>query len=226
MPLVVLHYGPYEAHGTIKHRIQRLHGLLRHLTQKQYEVELIPSIHLNRLIVKMLENIIYQCDIRNLLFNVDHADDPVCARIIAVIEEAETRFYASTNVPQFTMQGYPPDYLKSLNTKDILKELPDSSVISLLYEHSEHLKPKINSRKCLSGAEMNTESSHGSHKKPHQTKKFSPTSSMKALAIAEQVTMSREYVRSLTYQIVKDIVYDVFITGSSDLLISEDVFIF
>ncbi|KAK9738080.1 Uncharacterized protein family UPF0728 [Popillia japonica] len=88
MPAIILHYGPYEAHGVIKHRTQRLHGLLTCLTAKQYEVEIVPSQYVNRLAIEMQGSIIFQCDIRNLLFNMECEDDIICQRLIAAIEEA------------------------------------------------------------------------------------------------------------------------------------------
>ncbi|GJQ68698.1 hypothetical protein Trydic_g17234 [Trypoxylus dichotomus] len=138
MPMVILHYGPYEAHGALKHRIQRLHGLLTGLAAKQYEVEVAPSQHINRLEVEMEGSIIFQSDIRNLLFNVECEDDVVCQRIIAIIDEAVSRIYSNYNVPKFVSITEGRRYLekcKTLTTRDYF-----SSGISLLYEHQTHCR--------------------------------------------------------------------------------------
>ncbi|KAK9744034.1 Uncharacterized protein family UPF0728 [Popillia japonica] len=224
MPLVVLSYGPYEAHGAVKYRTQRLHGLLRGLTQKQYEVEIIPSIHLNRLDVKMLENIIFQCDIRNLLFNIDYESDPVCMRIIAVIEEAEARFFADRNVPRFIRKGYPPDYLKSLSAKEILEHVQKSSIISLLYEHSKHIQPKQNSEHLV-GSNAKIETSHGSYKRLQQNRMWSPSLCdiipKQSSTGIDETLVNRKFAESVSYDIMSDIINDVVASGS-ELLISED----
>lgn len=138
MPAVILHYGPYEAYGVIKHRTQRLHGLLTVLTTKDYEVEIIPCQHLNRLTVEMEGSIIFQCDIRHLLFNMECEDDAVCQRVIAAIDEAANRIYCDKNVPTFVSIKEGKRYLekcKNLTTKDYF-----SSSICLLYEHQVHFR--------------------------------------------------------------------------------------
>lgn len=137
MPAIILHYGPYEAHGVIKHRTQRLHGLLTCLTAKQYEVEIVPSQYVNRLAIEMQGSIIFQCDIRNLLFNMECEDDIICQRLIAAIEEAACRLYSGHNVPTFVSFQAGKRYResKNLTTKDYF-----SSNISLLYEHQVHYR--------------------------------------------------------------------------------------
>lgn len=138
MPSVILRYGPYEANGVIKHRTQRLHGLMTRLTQKHYEVEIVPSIHINRLTIEMEGSIIYQCDIRNLLFNMDYEDDIVCQRVYTAINEAASRIYCIKNIPAFASVKEGKRYTeksKTLKTEDFF----DSSV-GLLYEHQVHLR--------------------------------------------------------------------------------------
>lgn len=44
---------------------------------------------------------VFRCDIRNLYFNIDCADDPVCQRLISVVEEAKERMYDLNNLPKF-----------------------------------------------------------------------------------------------------------------------------
>ncbi|KAI4470267.1 hypothetical protein MML48_1g13462 [Holotrichia oblita] len=138
MRSVILYYGPYEAWGSLKYRTQRLHGLLNALSQRDYEVEIIPFPHLNRLSIEMAGSIIYQCDIRNLLFNIDYEDDVVCRRIVAIIEEADSRINAAGNILKFYSTKHPRRYVdisKNVATQDFFE-----SYIDLIYEHQEHLR--------------------------------------------------------------------------------------
>ncbi|GJQ77076.1 hypothetical protein Trydic_g23647 [Trypoxylus dichotomus] len=132
MPAIVLYYGPYEAHGMLKHRVQRLHGLIQHLTEQKYEVELVPFLHLNRLVVKMLGTVVFRCDIRSLLFNVDYESDVVCQRVAAAIKETEKRLYDNENIPRFTLI----EDIKRNRGKVTGQELFGSK---LLFEHAEEL---------------------------------------------------------------------------------------
>lgn len=49
------------------------------------DVETIPTNNLNRVTVAMYDKIIYTCDIRNLKFNMDCQDDPVCQKAVKTI---------------------------------------------------------------------------------------------------------------------------------------------
>ncbi|XP_030761281.1 uncharacterized protein LOC115886327 [Sitophilus oryzae] len=88
---VTIYYGPYFAHGVIKHRIQKINGLFAELTDLGYEVEVIEINQYNRVEIKMFDRIIFRCDIRNLMFNMACEDDPVCQIAVKAVEEAKTR---------------------------------------------------------------------------------------------------------------------------------------
>lgn len=49
----------------------------------------------------MLGRQIFRCDIRNLLFNIDGDQDPVCQLLVESVEETKKRFYAKRNVSKF-----------------------------------------------------------------------------------------------------------------------------
>ncbi|XP_017767966.1 PREDICTED: uncharacterized protein LOC108556391 [Nicrophorus vespilloides] len=98
---LILHYGPYESHGVIRHKIQRLKGLVEELTKEKYFVEMVASPHLNRLTVEMRGRTIFTCDIRNLLFNLSLEMDVVGRRIIDVIKQHEVIFFADENVAKY-----------------------------------------------------------------------------------------------------------------------------
>lgn len=155
MKSVILYYGPYEACQFLKYRTQRLHGLLNVLSQKEYEVEIKPFLHLNRLSIEMAGSIIYQCDIRNLLFNLEYEDDVVCQRIVEVIEEAESRINTDTNIPKFPSTKDAKRYV-DICQRAMTKEFFES-YISLIYEHHKHLQHV----EKISGL-IHTDNHHGS----------------------------------------------------------------
>ncbi|KAJ8978428.1 hypothetical protein NQ317_019666 [Molorchus minor] len=94
-------YGPYEAHGLIKHRFQKLRGLYECLSKLGYEIELIQINLLNRLSIEMADRIIYRCNIRYLSFNMDCNDDNICERAVFAIEEAKSRMLTDKNIPKY-----------------------------------------------------------------------------------------------------------------------------
>lgn len=69
------------------------------LTNLGYEIEYIPSFHLNRLTVEMKGREIFRCDIRNLVFNMHYCDDVVGKRVVGAVEEARSRMYHEDNIP-------------------------------------------------------------------------------------------------------------------------------
>lgn len=91
MTSVKIFYGPYEAHGVIRHRIQKLRGLLQYLEGKNYDVEVVKVNYLNTLSIEMCDRQIFIANIRNFKFNIDWQDDVVCNRAINAITEAESR---------------------------------------------------------------------------------------------------------------------------------------
>lgn len=91
MTSLKIYYGPYEAHGIIKHRIQRIRGLLQYLEENHYETEVIKVNLINRLAIEMCERQIFVADIKNFKFNMDWEDDAVCQKAIYAITEAQSR---------------------------------------------------------------------------------------------------------------------------------------
>ncbi|GJQ68701.1 hypothetical protein Trydic_g17237 [Trypoxylus dichotomus] len=156
MPVVIVCYGPYKANGFIKHRIQRLYGLLKGLTKNEYEVEVVRSIQLNRLRIEMAGSIIYQCDIRNLLFNINYEDDIFTQQIVKIVAEATTRIYANKNDPKFVTsresQLYLEKYRKAAEKED------GGPFAQLINKHQEYLR-KQNSREMESSQTDNGDDS-------------------------------------------------------------------
>ncbi|XP_031345702.1 uncharacterized protein LOC116172603 [Photinus pyralis] len=101
IPHVKLRYGSYEYNGIIRHRPHHLIGVIRCLTNLGFEIEIVPSIHRNRLVVEILGRTVFQCNQLNLPFNME-CDDTVSRRVIDVIREASRRMYSYGNVPKFT----------------------------------------------------------------------------------------------------------------------------
>ncbi|XP_071056984.1 uncharacterized protein [Onthophagus taurus] len=133
---ITLNYGPYEAYGIIRHRPQRLHGLVEALTKRNFMVELIQTEHLNRLTIDIYGVTIFRCDIRNLLFNVCADNDVVCLRALDAIEEASKRIFSDTNVPKFVSVEEGMRFIekrKHYGTADYLQ----TSGVELLFEIDE-----------------------------------------------------------------------------------------
>ncbi|CAH1183430.1 unnamed protein product [Phaedon cochleariae] len=116
-------YGPYEAHGVIDHRIQRLRGLLRCLSNLGYEIELIPVSLLNRFEIEMCDRKIFVGDITNLKFNMECEDDVVCKRAVAAVEEANSRMSVEDNIPRYDSINKGMRHVKvTENTKEIISQ--------------------------------------------------------------------------------------------------------
>lgn len=98
MTVIKIYYGPYEAHGVITHRIERLKGLLQYLEDNNYNIEVIKVNYLNRLAIEMCERQIFLVNITNFKFNMDWQDDKVCMRALDAIKEAETRMVHADNM--------------------------------------------------------------------------------------------------------------------------------
>lgn len=45
---------------------------------------------------------IFQCNIENLLFNMNVAEDVTCRKAVEAVEEAKTRMYDDSNQPKFS----------------------------------------------------------------------------------------------------------------------------
>lgn len=63
-----------------------------------YEIEVVPIGEYNRFSIEMFDRIIFSCDIRNLGFNVQIEDDPVCQRALKAVEEARHRMSLDESV--------------------------------------------------------------------------------------------------------------------------------
>ncbi|EFA03664.1 UPF0728 protein C10orf53 homolog [Tribolium castaneum] len=111
-------FGPYEAHGVIRHKTQKLYGLLTKLSELGYELELIATNRLNNLTIHLRDKQIYRCDLRYLMFNIDYEDDPVCQNIVKSVEETRALFDAEQNLATFDTlkKNYKGD------TRDLLAE--------------------------------------------------------------------------------------------------------
>lgn len=51
--------------------------------------------------MEMKEREVFRCDIKNLYFNMDCEEDPVCKKLVAAVEEAKIRMYNQSNIAQF-----------------------------------------------------------------------------------------------------------------------------
>ncbi|XP_045471206.1 UPF0728 protein C10orf53 homolog [Harmonia axyridis] len=100
MSLIVF-FGPYETNGLIKHKPERLHGLLSELNKLSYHIEVIPTKHLERLTIEMRHREIFRCNIKNLKYNMDYEDDPMAQKIVGVVQEAHSRIYNESNIPKY-----------------------------------------------------------------------------------------------------------------------------
>lgn len=136
-----IYFGPYETHGVIKHKTQKLYGLLSNsfiwkvhflnetfldrLGELGYEVELIPTNRLNNLTIHLMDKQIYRCDIRYLMFNIEFEDDPVVQNIVKSVEETQALFNAEQNVAKF-------DTLQVRHTKDTRDFLAED--VDLIFE--------------------------------------------------------------------------------------------
>ncbi|CAH1369643.1 hypothetical protein MTP99_011058 [Tenebrio molitor] len=118
-------FGPYEAHGAIRHKTQKLHGILTRLAELGYDVELVPTRRLNTLTVHMRDKLIYRCDLRYLQFNIDLDDDPVAQTLVKSVEETRAMFDDDQNVPKFGVHKR----VLTTDTHDLL-----SDDVSLWYE--------------------------------------------------------------------------------------------
>ncbi|KAK3802475.1 hypothetical protein RRG08_033114 [Elysia crispata] len=75
---VYLHYGPYEAAGTVEYRQSRLQGLKTILTRAGHIVELRPFKDWNTVELWVNGEKVFSCDIRQLDYGGDGDLDPLC----------------------------------------------------------------------------------------------------------------------------------------------------
>lgn len=129
MVLVTLLYGPYESHGVIKHKTGRLYGIIEFLNRQGHEVSIVPSPHLNRLVIEVMGVEIYKCDIRNLDFLVG-CEYKACKVITDIIREAVLRLDSTNNVSKCPkIKG-----LRGLLDNQRLANKEDSGTTEVLYK--------------------------------------------------------------------------------------------
>ncbi|XP_057672336.1 cilia- and flagella-associated protein 251-like [Diorhabda carinulata] len=124
-------YGPYEAFGVIEHRIQKVRGLLKSLKQLGYDVEVREVSLLNRLEIVMCCRKIFQCDIRNLRFNMEYEDDPVCRKAVAVVEEAANRMKTEMNLSEYATATRESE-TSGMEFNDIIEQYEDKGKEDML----------------------------------------------------------------------------------------------
>ncbi|XP_044750406.1 UPF0728 protein C10orf53 homolog [Coccinella septempunctata] len=137
---LIIYYGPYETNGLIKHKADRLHGLLSELSRLSFHIELIPTKHLERLTIEMRNREIFRCNIKYLKYNMDYEDDPMAQKIVAAVQEAHSRIYNESNIPRYFvnkwgMRGV-QNIQRGLTPKDILA--PSIELISEIRDPKEH----------------------------------------------------------------------------------------
>ncbi|XP_019585721.1 UPF0728 protein C10orf53 homolog [Rhinolophus sinicus] len=77
--LVILRYGPYSAVGlSVEHRTFRLEGLQAVLAEDGHKVILEKIEDWNVVELKVNEDVVFQCNIKDLEFGGDGKLDPLC----------------------------------------------------------------------------------------------------------------------------------------------------
>ncbi|KAK9870490.1 hypothetical protein WA026_008048 [Henosepilachna vigintioctopunctata] len=118
-----IYFGPYETHGLLKHKLERLHGVLTELSSIGFHIELIPTKHLERLSIEMRNREIFRCNIKYLKYNMDFEDDEMAKNLVQAVKEAHGRFYNESNTPKYLVndKGMKGVHLisKGLGLKDI-----------------------------------------------------------------------------------------------------------
>ncbi|XP_054428306.1 UPF0728 protein C10orf53 homolog [Pteronotus mesoamericanus] len=77
--LVILRYGPYSAVGlSVEHRTFRLEGLQAVLAEDGHKVTLEKIEDWNVVELKVNEEVVFQCNIKDLEFGGDGKLDPLC----------------------------------------------------------------------------------------------------------------------------------------------------
>lgn len=64
-------------------------------------MELIEIKDLNCVRIEMHERIIFQCNIKNLFFNMKDDEDIICNLAVRTIEEASKRICSALNIPKY-----------------------------------------------------------------------------------------------------------------------------
>ena len=85
---VTIRYGPYSSCATVQHREDRLQGLTTVLTSEGHQV-LLEKIEDRNVIEILVHNeIIYKCQIQELVFGGDGKLDSRCNEVLKAVAEA------------------------------------------------------------------------------------------------------------------------------------------
>ncbi|KAK4880582.1 hypothetical protein RN001_008728 [Aquatica leii] len=136
---IKLHYGPYEYNGFIRHRTQRLHGVIHCLTKLGYQIEIVPSLHINRLFIEISGKTIYSCNIQHLSFNMEF-DDDVCKNITKAVEEASRRIFHDKNVSFYSPASKGMKAIQAINDATKTADYLDDNV-KLWFEIPKPIDP-------------------------------------------------------------------------------------
>lgn len=128
-PLTKIYYGPYVCNGILKHRPEKLRGLMVGLKELCISIELIPVNKLNYLEINTWGYVIHQANITYFKFNTDFENDPVLRNSLAKIEEALIRLLDDNNTTRNDKE--PP--AQDLSTE---YDLSDSSSLEILTTES------------------------------------------------------------------------------------------
>lgn len=70
------------------------------LKRRGYGVELVPTLHRDRLVFEILGKEVFRLNIRYLMFNHHCTFDEICRDAIEKIDEAVSRIYCLLNIPK------------------------------------------------------------------------------------------------------------------------------
>ncbi|GLV41369.1 hypothetical protein CBL_06599 [Carabus blaptoides fortunei] len=112
MVLIRIHYGPVETNGIIRHKVGKVLGLAAGLRDQQYEVQLLPTAYLNRMVIEIVGYEVLRRSVKYLHFNVDYNSDKLCKQSIDKIKKAIQRFF-----PHYFKKCYPRITKKPLSAR-------------------------------------------------------------------------------------------------------------
>ncbi|XP_029306239.1 UPF0728 protein C10orf53 homolog [Cottoperca gobio] len=85
---VTLCHGPYGSNGVVEHRHFRLQGLLAALTARGHQCVLEDSREWNMVELVVSGEVVFSCNIKQLVFGGDGKLDPVCKEAVVAVENA------------------------------------------------------------------------------------------------------------------------------------------
>ncbi|XP_049793979.1 uncharacterized protein LOC126203644 [Schistocerca nitens] len=121
---VTLHFGPYWAWGTMKHRIQRLYGLITKLEELGYNVRLDPYDIWDQLEITVNEVIIFKCRQTFLKYNCEHDEDPVCRRAVEAVTEMYPKIITAALAVEKVEELPPESHPAVAVLYDLINSLP------------------------------------------------------------------------------------------------------